>query len=48
VLSAFDGTTSNNVFRFKDITSHDLTFGARWNFDSVQLPVYAPPPIRKG
>jgi opacity protein-like surface antigen len=48
VLSAFDGTTSNNVFRFKDITSHDLTFGVRWNFDSVQPPVYAPPPIRKG
>jgi opacity protein-like surface antigen len=49
VLSAFDGTTTNNVFRFKNITSHDLTLGVRWNFDSP--PVYAPPPapiVRKG
>jgi opacity protein-like surface antigen len=48
VLSAFNGTTSNNVFKFKDITSHDLKFGVRWNLDSP--PAYAPPPplIRKG
>jgi hypothetical protein len=31
---------------FKDITSHDLTLGVRWNFDSA--PVYSPPLIRKG
>jgi hypothetical protein len=33
---------------FKDITSHDLKFGVRWNLESPQ-PVYAPPPlVRKG
>ena len=32
---------------FKDITSHDLKLGVRWNLDSP--PAYAPPPlIRKG
>jgi opacity protein-like surface antigen len=47
VLSTFDGTTSNNVFKFKDITSHDLKLGVRWNLDAG--PVYAPPPlVRKG
>lgn len=46
VLTAFDGTTSNNVFKFKDITSHDLKLGVRWNLDAPQ--VYAPPLIRKG
>jgi hypothetical protein len=45
-LTAFDGTTSNNVFKFKDITSHDLKLGVRWNLDAPQ--VYAPPLIRKG
>jgi hypothetical protein len=28
---------------FKDITSHDLTLGVRWNLDSPV--VYAPPPV---
>jgi hypothetical protein len=28
---------------FKDITSHDLTLGVRWNLDSPA--VYAPPPV---
>jgi opacity protein-like surface antigen len=46
VLSAYDGTTTNNVFKFKDITSHDLKLGVRWHLDSP--PVYEPPPIRKG
>ena len=32
--------------QFKDITSHDLTLGVRWELDSP--PVYAPPLIRKG
>jgi hypothetical protein len=33
---------------FRDITSHDLKLGVRWNLDSPQ-PVYAPPPlVRKG
>jgi hypothetical protein len=30
----------------KDITSHDLKLGVRWNLDSP--PVYAPPLVRKG
>jgi opacity protein-like surface antigen len=46
VLSTFDGNTTNNVFKFKDITSHDLTLGVRWQLDNP--PVYAPPLIRKG
>jgi opacity protein-like surface antigen len=46
VLTTYDGMTTNNVFKFKDITSHDLKLGVRWNFDSP--PVYAPPLIRKG
>ena len=48
VLSTFDGTTSGNVFKVKDITSHDLKLGVRWNLDTP--PAYAPPPplIRKG
>jgi opacity protein-like surface antigen len=46
VLSAYDGTTSGNVFKVKDITSHDLKLGIRWNLDSP--PAYAPPLIRKG
>jgi opacity protein-like surface antigen len=45
-VSNFIGQTTNNVMTFKDITSHDLTLGVRWNFDSA--PVYAPPLIRKG
>jgi opacity protein-like surface antigen len=49
VLSTYNGTTTNNVFKFKDITSHDLMLGVRYNFDSPQpQPVYAPPIIRKG
>jgi hypothetical protein len=33
--------------QFKDITSHDLTIGMRWELNSP--PMYAPPPlIRKG
>ncbi len=32
--------------KFRDITSHDLTLGVRWNLESPQ--VYAPPVIRKG
>ncbi|AVT78336.1 hypothetical protein RPPS3_42740 [Rhodopseudomonas palustris] len=48
-LRAFDGT--NNIYNpttFRDITSHDLKLGVRWNLDSG--PVYAAPPplMRKG
>ena len=48
---SFDGVTTVNgsPFVVKDITSHDLKLGVRWNLDSQ--PVYAPPPpplITKG
>jgi opacity protein-like surface antigen len=47
-LAAFDSATLGNKFVFKDITSHDVKFGVRWNLDNPQ-PVYAPPPlVRKG
>ncbi|ABD06019.1 conserved hypothetical protein [Rhodopseudomonas palustris HaA2] len=46
-LSAFTGATTNNSFKFKDITSHDVKVGVRWNLDSA--PAYYPPPLmRKG
>jgi opacity protein-like surface antigen len=45
-ISTFDGTNKGNVFKFNDITSHDLKLGVRWNLDSP--PVYAPPLVRKG
>ena len=47
-LRTFDGT--NNVYNpttFKNITSHDLKLGVRWDLSNP--PVYVPPPlIRKG
>lgn len=46
VLTTFDGTTTNNHFTFKDLTSHDLTVGLRWAIDP--MPAYAPPLITKG
>src|SRR4051794_3710530 len=47
-LKTFDGTNGiNNPTTFKNITSHDLKMGVRWNFDSPQ-PVYQQPLIRKG
>jgi opacity protein-like surface antigen len=46
-----DGSTSNSVFTFKDITSHDLKFGVRWALDAGLVgkqPVFAaPPPVYK-
>jgi len=47
VDSAFDGSAGGHVFKFRDITSHDLKLGVRWNFDNPQ-PVYAPPLVTKG
>lgn len=44
VPRAFDGSSSNSPITFKDITSHDLKLGLRWNLDN-QPPVYAPPPL---
>ncbi|MBO4226936.1 outer membrane protein [Bradyrhizobium neotropicale] len=47
-VTTFQGFTTNNPMNFRDITSHDLKLGVRWNLDSPQ-PVYAPPPlVRKG
>jgi opacity protein-like surface antigen len=46
-LRTFDGT--NNIVNpttFKNITSHDLKLGVRWDLSNP--PVYAPPLIRKG
>jgi opacity protein-like surface antigen len=31
-----DGVTANQAMTFKDITSHDLKLGVRWNFESEQ------------
>ena len=46
-LRRFDGiNTINNPMTFKNITSHDLKLGVRWDLTSPQ--VYAPPLIRKG
>jgi opacity protein-like surface antigen len=42
-----DGTTGASSIVMKNITSHDLTLGMRWELNSP--PVYAPPPlVRKG
>ena len=46
-LKTFDGT--NNVYNpmtFKNITSHDLKLGVRWNLDNP--PAYAPPLVTQG
>lgn len=47
-LTTKDGRTANQAMTFKDITSHDVKFGVRWNLDAG--PVYAAPPplMRKG
>lgn len=46
-LRTFDGNNNvNNPTTFKNITSHDLKLGVRWNLESPQ--VYAPPLMRKG
>jgi opacity protein-like surface antigen len=46
-LRAFDGTNGiNNPMTFKNITSHDLKIGVRWDLQNP--PVYQPPLIRKG
>ncbi len=41
-----DGTTGQSSIVLKNITSHDLKFGVRWEFEAP--PTYAPPLIRKG
>jgi len=47
ILSDYVGNTTGNVFKFRDITSHDLKLGVRWNFDNPPPPPM-PPLIRKG
>jgi opacity protein-like surface antigen len=54
-LTRFDGTNSiSNPTEFRHLTSHDLKFGVRMNFDAFDTrpvyyapppPVYAPPPV---
>jgi len=47
-ITAFDGTNRGNVFKFNDITSHDVKLGVRWDLDTP-APLPPPPPlIRKG
>jgi opacity protein-like surface antigen len=46
VASTFDGSAGGHVFRFNNITSHDVKFGVRWDLDAPTT--YAPPLIRKG
>jgi opacity protein-like surface antigen len=46
VIADFTGFQAGHVFKFNDITSHDLMLGVRWNLDSPA--VYAPPLVRKG
>jgi opacity protein-like surface antigen len=47
-LRTFDGTNNvNNPMTFKNITSHDLKLGVRWNLEAP-MPAYEPPIVRKG
>jgi opacity protein-like surface antigen len=43
-----DGRTRNEVVTFKDLTSHDLKFGVRWNLQDstpgIRPAVFTPPP----
>ncbi|MGY4231905.1 opacity protein-like surface antigen [Bradyrhizobium sp. USDA 4449] len=43
--NSFDGVTvvNGSPFTVKDVTSHDVKLGVRWQLDSP--PVYAPPPL---
>lgn len=47
VVSDFTGFNAGHVFKFNDITSHDLTLGVRWDLDAPSPPP-PPPLIRKG
>ena len=47
-LSTFTGQTTNNSFKFRDITSHDVKLGVRWNLDAGPVAPPPPPLIRKG
>lgn len=48
-IKTYDGiNTVNNPMQFKDLTSHDIKFGVRWNLQDstpgIAPAVYAPPP----
>jgi opacity protein-like surface antigen len=43
IVSDFNGVANNHTMGFKDITSHDLTLGVRWQLDSPAM--YPPPPV---
>jgi opacity protein-like surface antigen len=46
-VSDYTGFTRGVPMQFKDITSHDLKLGVRWNLENP--PAYEPPPlVRKG
>ena len=47
--NSFDGITvvNGSAFALKNITSHDLKLGVRWNLDQPE-PVYMPPLVTKG
>ena len=46
-LRTFDGVNAIvNPTTFKNISSHDLMLGVRWNLDTA--PMYPPPLVRKG
>jgi opacity protein-like surface antigen len=46
IVSDFTGVAANHTMGFKEITSHDLMLGMRWNLNNP--PVYEPPLMRKG
>jgi opacity protein-like surface antigen len=46
IVSSYNAAPLGNTMKFRDITSHDLTLGVRWNLESP--PAYVPPVIRKG
>lgn len=48
VVSSYTGFNAGNVFKFNDITSHDLTLGVRWDLDSPAMYPPPPPVVRKG
>ena len=48
-LVTYTGVNSvYNPTTFKDITSHDIKLGVRWNLDPVDAPPPPPPLMRKG
>ena len=50
LTNSFDGVTVVNAppFNFGTITSQDVMLGFRWNLGEPEIPVVAPPLVRKG